>query len=294
MWLAKARYDVPIVLHNMDMWPDSVIHAGFSPRYGSSTLIGGLSAWVNAMYASAHTVAFVTPSAGRELRRRGVPRNKLVYAPVWADESVFRPTDGSRLRRRLGFTEDDIIFGYAGALGKAQSVVELGHTVVSLPSSSPVKFLVLGSGTEQEELAQMRKHPDRIRFLGHVAHEEMTEYAAVPDVSFASLSPGGQEAFAAPSKIPAILACAKPILVVAAGDSADLVHASDAGIVVPPGDLRAMFEAPDPQLAASIGENCESVGSRVGTSMSRSARRRQVSGEWKKFLKRSASQRSHS
>ena len=116
MWLAKGRYRVPIVLHNMDMWPDSVVHTGFAPAHGGRLLLGTLDRWVRAMYRSANLVAYITPSAGDELFRRGVPRAKLRYSPVWVDGTIFRPRDGSDLRRSLGFSESEIVIGYAGVL----------------------------------------------------------------------------------------------------------------------------------------------------------------------------------
>ena len=244
MWLAKARFKTPVVLHNMDMWPDSVIHTGFAPQVGGRLALRGLNLWVNAMYRSASVVAYVTPSAGDELERRGVPSEKLRYAPVWIDEEVFKPVDGSRVRRALGYDDNDIVVSYAGALGLAQGVVDLARTVAALPEKSRIRCLLLGSGTQADELAQIaNQHPDRVRFLGQVAHEEMTEYSAVPDVSFVGLSPGGQAAFAAPSKVLAIMACGKPILAAASGDTASLVEGALAGTVVKPGDQDALTAA---------------------------------------------------
>lgn len=244
MWLAKGRFRLPVVLHNMDMWPDSVVHTGFNPRRGSSVVLGGLNAWVDAMYRSATSIAYVSRSSGEELYQRGVPREKLHYAPIWIDESVFHPADGSALRRRLGYSDHDVVIGYAGALGKAQSVVELAEAVIAQPDSSRLRCLVLGSGTEADRIAQLAvEHPGRLRYLGQVPHAAMTEHAAVPDVSYVGLSPGGQAAFAQPSKIPAIMACGKPLLAAVDGDSAELVRSTGTGVVTPPGDFASLSSA---------------------------------------------------
>lgn len=244
MWLTRARHQVPVVLHNMDMWPDSVLHTGFAPSRGGTVSLRALNSWVDAMYRTSSVVAYITPTAGEELERRGVPRRKLRYAPTWVDESVFRPADGEPLRRTLGYRDTDIVVGYAGALGRAQCVVELATTVANLPDSTPIKCLILGSGTEEQKLKEIeRTAPSRIQFLGQVPHKEMTAYAAVPDISFVGLSPGGQAAFAAPSKVGAIMLCGKPILAMASGDTADLVSRSGAGLLVPPGDVGQLREA---------------------------------------------------
>lgn len=241
MWLAKFRFRTPIVLHNMDMWPDSVLHTGFAPRRGQRAVIRGLDAWVNAMYRSAAIVAYLSPAAGNELHRRGVPENRLRYSPLWVDEVVFRPTDASELRCRLGFRQADIVIGYAGALGKAQGIVEMVEAVTQLPTALHIKCLVLGSGTEETAIRNLsQRHPDRVTFIGHIPQARMTEYASVPDISYVGLSEGGQAAFAVPSKIPAIMACAKPILASASGDAAHLVNAAGCGFSVAPGDTEAL------------------------------------------------------
>lgn len=241
MWLAKTRYRVPIVLHNMDMWPDSVIHTGFAPKRGGTIAMRALDAWVNSMYRSATLVAYISPSAGQELARRGVPTERLRYAPIWVDESVYRPVDGSDLRWQLGYSETDIVVGYAGALGQAQCVLDLVRAVVSMPETSRVRCLILGSGTQAQDVMTIAaSRPDRVQYIGQVDHVQMTEYSAVPDISFVGLSAGGEAAFATPSKVPAIMACGKPILAAASGDTATLVKEGGVGYVVQPGDIRGL------------------------------------------------------
>jgi glycosyltransferase involved in cell wall biosynthesis len=241
MWLAKARFRAPIVLHNMDMWPDSVIHTGFAPSWGTTTAIRGMEWWVGSMYRSAAIVAYITPSAGRELAKRGVPSEKLRYAPVWINEDVFRPTTAEALRASLGFRDDDVVVGYAGALGKAQGVTRLVEAVLAQPTESNVRCLVLGSGTEEARIENLaRQHPDRVIFRGYVPQAEMTLYAAVPDICYVGLAGQSDALFAAPSKVLAIMAAARPILAAADGDTADLIRQSGAGVLVPQADVRSL------------------------------------------------------
>lgn len=241
MWATKSRFHVPIVLHVMDMWPDSVIHSGFARSRDSGVVLKALTPWVNAMYRSAAIVAHLTPAAGQELRRRGVPSTKLAHAPVWVDESVFKPADGTQLRRELGFSDGDVVLGYAGAIGRAQSVVALAEAVAETSPASRIRCLILGSGIDAPRVKEIADRSlGRVIFIGQVPHSAMTEYAAVPDISYVGLSNGGQQAFAAPSKIPAIMACARPLIAEVGGDSAALIHQSGAGWVIRPGDAQGL------------------------------------------------------
>ena len=244
MWTSAALYKTPVVLHNMDMWPDTVMHTGFAPSRGASAVMAGLDSWVNRMYESAEIVAYISPSAGVELERRGVPPEKLKYAPVWIDEGVYRPFDGSLMRRQLGCSEDDVVVGYAGALGHAQGVTRLMRLIADEPPGSPLKCVIMGSGTEQEDVRTLaRQFPDRLAYMGQVPHSEMTAYSAVPDISFVGLSRSQASLFTAPSKVQAIMACGKPILAAAAGDTAALVTEAGAGVVCEPESDVALLNA---------------------------------------------------
>ena len=244
MWVVQGLGRVPTVLHNMDMWPDSVLQAGFLPRRGARYTRRGLETWVSAMYRTADIVAYISRSAGDELARRGVPPSKLRFAPVWIDEAVFRPVDGSGLRRDLGYTETEVVVSYAGALGRAQGVGTLVDAVLSLPESLQVKCLVMGSGTDAATIAQVAKaHPNRVKFLGQIPHREMTDYAAAADLCYVGLADVDGSRFTAPSKVAAIMATAKPILAAASGDTAELVRAASAGFVARPSDARSVANA---------------------------------------------------
>src|SRR5262249_50900999 len=65
---------------------------------------------------------------------------------------------------------------------------------------------------------------------------------------------------ARPSKVFPVLGCAKPLLFVGKGETADLLRRANAGLVIPPANPQAFADAVlqlvnDPALARSLGEN---------------------------------------
>ena len=88
----------------------------------------------------------------------------------------------------------------------------------------------------------------------------MTDHYSVFDYSYVGLSRGGEQAFAAPSKLLASMACGKPILASAMGDTGALVLRSRAGIVVPQGEPNLLQQAlrriaaEGPSSARALGE----------------------------------------
>lgn len=244
MWLLRYGARVPIVLHNMDMWPDSVFAAGFASGGSSGRVFQRmLSRWCSSMYSSASTIAYISPSAGPELQRRGVPKSKLSYIPVWINEDVFHPTTAFDLREELKISNDEVVVLYAGALGRAQGIDALVKAATLLPTDLPLRVVILGSGTEEAKIRSLAAAaPARVTFLGSVPQTEMTKYMALGDIHYVSLAPSSLSEFTMPSKIHATLACGKPILLAASGDALRVVSDSNAGFFAKPGDVASIGE----------------------------------------------------
>ena len=235
MWLLRYGAGVPYVLHNMDMWPDSVQAAGFLPRGGlGKAAWSALESWCNRMYQGADSVAYISPSAGAELQRRGVPASKLHYVPIWTDEALYYPREANEgLRRAEGLDDSDVLMLYAGVLGHAQDVANIARLVADQPPESPLRFWILGEGHQSEEIAAIAESSrGRVRYFGWKANEAVPEYYAAADIQLVALGQSAISSFSMPSKVPAILASGKPLLVWGDGDAAALVADQSVGIGV--------------------------------------------------------------
>jgi glycosyltransferase involved in cell wall biosynthesis len=245
MWALRHVGHVPTVLHNMDMWPDSLFATGFVGRgRGTRFVEKGLDAWCRQMYASAAFVAYVSPSAGEVLRRRGVPAEKLHYVPVWVNEEIFRPQDGGPVRKSLGIRDDELVVLYAGALGRAQGIGSLVDAMNTLPRGIPARCLIAGSGTESEAVRAAAGESDgRVQFLGTISSDHIGGYMAAADIHFVGLRPDQMSAFTLPSKVQATMATGKALLTAAEGDATRVTLDADAGFIASPGDARSIAEA---------------------------------------------------
>jgi len=244
MWVARYALGVPLVVHVLDLWPDTLLAGGFA-REGRAFRAASapLSAWCRGMYAAAHTVAYISPGVGDLLQRRGVPRQKLRYVPMWADEQTFRPAS-SDLRAELGLGEDDVVLLYAGALGEAQGLHALLEACAQVEDPRLVT-LIAGSGIAEGFLRAEaeRRGLARVRFLGRFPQDRMTELMAAADMSYISLRAHPLSAVTMPSKTQAALAAGRAVLVAADGDVARVARESGAGFTAPPGDATAIASA---------------------------------------------------
>lgn len=244
MWIARYAFKVPLVVHVLDLWPDTLLAGGFAKESNAfRTARRALDAWCQAMYRSAATVAYISPGVGEVLQARGVPEDRLEYVPMWADEDVFRPVKHD-LRRELGINEDHIVLLYAGALGEAQGLESLIEACARVRDP---RFLCLiaGSGVAEEVLKDRANSvgTTNVKFIGRVPQTQMTDLMATTDISYVGLRPHPLSPITMPSKTQAALASGRPLLVAAWGDVARVAIESGAGITANPEDPGAIAAA---------------------------------------------------
>ena len=233
------------MLHVMDLWPDSVVATGFArPGRSFDLFMRGLDAWCDQTYRWASSVAYIAPGVGELLRERGVPEDKLHYVPVWADETVFFPSQDDSLRLELGLG-DAVVLLYAGALGPVQGIDTLVEACARVQDLEGFHCIVAGSGTN--ELALRRRTAElglrNLTFLGHKPKPEMTRVMAAGDVHLISLRSDPLSSITLPSKVQATLASGRASIVAIDGDAARVARESGAGIPVTPGSVEELEAA---------------------------------------------------
>lgn len=227
-----------LVLHVMDLWPDSLFASGFAPEGGLSGLaMRAVTAWCRMMYSLSDAVAYISPSVGAVLRDRGVPARRLTFAPVWTDETVFRPLPRID-RETLQVPDGHLVVLYAGAIGAPQGLTTLVNAMVTV-RNLPITCLLAGDGTDVPNLERIIADEglENVRLLGRVPKSEISDLMAFGDVHVISLRQTPLGDVSLPSKLQATMASARPVLAIASGDLADVVRRSEGGFVTPPDDV---------------------------------------------------------
>jgi colanic acid biosynthesis glycosyl transferase WcaI len=235
MFALKRRRGTPVVVHALDLWPDTVLASGFGGRVGTK-VARLLHALCNRIYRAANVVAYISPSVGDVLSARGVPRDKLAYAPMWAVEraNVTAPTVDVR---DWGVGPRTLTVAYAGTLGGAQDLETLIDACARV-TDLDLACLVAGSGTHEQSLRERvrRTGASNVRFVGRLDVDGMRSLSATADVHYVGLNGHALASMTMPSKIQAVLATARPIVGALVGDAADVVRRSG-GAAVAPGDV---------------------------------------------------------
>lgn len=235
MFALHRRRGTPLVVHVLDLWPDTVTASGLGNGLGGRA-DKALHALCNKIYRVADTVAYISPGVGHVLAERGVAEDKLAYVPMWADEDVNVPVPPVH-PRGWSVGPDTVVVTYAGTLGGAQDLDTLIEACARVRRLDLV-CLIAGSGTHEDSL-RARAHQggaDNVRFVGRLGADEMRALNATSDVHYVGLNDHPLAEITMPSKVQSILAAGRPIVSSLVGDAARVVE-SAGGWTVRPGDV---------------------------------------------------------
>ena len=232
----------PLIHEVQDLWPDW----GRSATIGLTGLLSQLLiAQEKLVYRWAMLVTTISQGFKRVLVSRGVPAEKIEVIPNWANDRNFRPVARDpELGSREGL-HDHFNVIYGGNVGAAQGLGVILEAAKRLRDLPKVQFVIIGDGVERAALEQRAKSEGigNVRFLGSRPPGRMAPYFAFADVLCIHLVQDPVYEITIPSKTYAYLASGRPILAAAAGDVADLIRETGAGVVCPPEDPAALAEA---------------------------------------------------
>jgi glycosyltransferase involved in cell wall biosynthesis len=144
--------------------------------------------------------------------------------------------DREELRGELGMNGATLAF--AGRLTAQKS---LGQALQAVAGSDGVELVIAGEGPERVQLEHQAAAlgiADRVRFLGAQPREQIVELFRAADATILSSS---WENF--PHTVVEALAVGTPVLAMEAGGVAEVVRDGVNGLLVSPGDTRALAEA---------------------------------------------------
>src|SRR5207302_7086103 len=124
------------------------------------------------------------------------------------------------------------------AIGEPQGLDPLIEVCAQLRDDPVFHCLIAGSGAAEPRLRARAEEISlqNISFLGRWPITDITRLMSIGDVHLVSLRRDPLAELAMPSKVPATLACGKPMIVAAEGEAARVVSESGAGWACTPGD----------------------------------------------------------
>ncbi|MCK1454069.1 WcaI family glycosyltransferase [Bradyrhizobium sp. 35] len=197
-----------------------------------------------AIIRSFDRVSSISPQMVARLHGKGLEMGRTSEVRNWIDTSaIFPASRQTRYRRQLGIPDTATVGLYSGTMSNKQGLDLAIDAAAALGDSRPNTHLILaGEGPHKAKLVEMADGHSRVHFLDLQPNESFNELMATADFH---LIPQKAEAadLVLPSKLGAILASGRPVIAMASRGTGLAAEVDGAGLVIPPGDSRALAAA---------------------------------------------------
>ena len=232
--LHRSFHKTKTLLWVLDLWPESVEAAG---KVRLKCIHKMLTGMVKFIYKHVDKILISSRNFRSSIEEKGVPAEKIFYAPNWAEELYETPKIDKQKYASLMPEGFKVMF--TGNIGEAQDCEALFSAANHLNEmGSNVQIIMIGDGRKkawfEEEVrnAQIKN----VHFLGKFPAEEMPNLIVHADALLVSLKNEPIFAMTVPTRVQTSLASAKPIAAMLNGEGAFIVIEAGAGLTCNAGD----------------------------------------------------------
>lgn len=244
----KKKFGVPMFFNLQDLWPENVEEV-LGIRFPPLTWL--INRIVDQIYNASNKILCTSNGFADNLRRRGVPEEKIVFWPQFC-----LAPDLTQAEKPDIYTEDTFNIVFAGNLGDAQGLDLMVEAARELKGSG-IRWDLVGDGRARARLEQKVKVcgvSEEVVFVGRVSETEADRYVHFADCAYLSFKDNKIFNMTLPAKLQTYLACGTPILAAAGGESARLVGDNGIGFVCQP-RLETLVKAAKQAAAMSRQEH---------------------------------------
>jgi glycosyltransferase involved in cell wall biosynthesis len=233
--LLKWKWQRPLVIYCLDLWPDSILATGYSASKG--LLFHTLRLISKSIYRQADLLVVSSRSFIDPFRKSvKISGSKIYYCPQHGDDF----SEGAYgCGPRLPNNKINLVF--TGNIGQAQSINTLIHAANILQDHEHLVWHFVGSGSALDESKQLVMElgiADRVIFHGRKPITEMSSLYAQADALLISLNRSGWVSKTMPSKLQGYMSSGKPILGSIDGDAPLVIEEAQCGYCAPAEDAQ--------------------------------------------------------
>lgn len=247
----KKIFGVPMFFNLQDLWPENVEEV-LGIRFAPLTWL--INRIVDRIYNASNKILCASNGFADNLRRRGVPEEKIVFWPQFCLEPDLKNAQKPEI---YGADTFNIVF--AGNLGDAQGLDLMVEAARELKGCG-IRWFLVGDGRARARLEQKVRDcgvTEEVTFVGRVSEKEADRYVHFADCAYLSFKDNRIFNMTLPAKLQTYLACGTPILAAAGGESARLVGENGIGFVCRP-QLDALVHTVK-QASAMTGQQHDSM-----------------------------------
>ena len=211
--LVKLLKRKPIIYNLQDIFPDSLVGAGFAKRNGILWKIGRVIE--NITYRNADRIIVIYDDFKKNIMAKGVPEEKIVVVYNWVDENAVTPVakGENELYDELGIDREKFSVVYAGNFGHAQDIDVIIAAAERLKDVEDMQFLMFGTGGLVEDYKKIAREKGlkNMYFFPLQPAEKVSQVYSMGDLGVVACKKGlGKGAF--PSKTWSIMSAGTPVI----------------------------------------------------------------------------------
>lgn len=240
-FLYKKFFNARILLDVVDLWPDAIVGSGMVTK----KIFINISGWIaKKAYQQADKITVLTEGYAKKVTSVGVPKDKIIVMPPWADAKVFISAEPDLDFLKKNQLEGKFCIIHAGNIGPFQDIENILHAAVLLRDKKEIRIVFVGAGRDFEKMKRkaFELKLENVTFTGSYPASRMPGIYAVAKGLLVSLRHDPYLSINLPSKIPGYLASSKPIICCADGESKRLIKDYGIGLACQPGDPLKLSE----------------------------------------------------
>lgn len=227
----KKRYKVPAIMYCLDLWPESLIAGGITRE---SLIYKYYHHVSKRIYRQVDKILITSRMFSDYFKSEfGIRKDRIEYLPQYA-EDIFE---------EMPIKEENGIFDFmfAGNIGTIQSV-ETILEAANLLKDEPVRFHIIGGGTDLERLQKIGKNLENVEFYGRKPLEEMPDFYKKADAMLVTLAADPVLSLTLPGKVQSYMAVGKPLIGAIDGETEIVINEAQCGFCGKAGDAIELTE----------------------------------------------------
>jgi glycosyltransferase involved in cell wall biosynthesis len=244
-WLITKRYsNCKFILEIRDLWPQTLIEiGGYSIHHPLVILLG----WFEKFgYKHADHIVATMPKADIHIRKRIKQEFNFTCIPQGIDLNLLNGnTNLTEEEIKEFFLEKKFVVGYAGALGRANSLETLIETArhINKRLINDIHFILVGDGNAKQDLMKLAKGLKNVSFMPRIPKIKVQGFLQNCDLLYASAKQVPLYNYGISlNKLMDYMLSAKPIVFAFSGYDS-LISESGCGSVIPAGDAAKLEDA---------------------------------------------------
>lgn len=183
----KKELRIPYYFEVRDMWPEAPVQMGVIKNRWLKAYLERLEKRV---YQNADKIVALSPGIKEQIASRQ-PSKLIEVIPNMSDIEFFKPEAKDPKLEALFNVEGKMVVSYFGAIGLANHLEYLlAAANAALKANLPIKFLIIGMGSQVERLKYLVKHFDltNVRFFQFQNKHNLKRLLNVTDAAYVSFA----------------------------------------------------------------------------------------------------------